>query len=52
MLNAFSSLDTFNVDSFIEHFKSNMSLIVDKYTPLKTVTYWAFFTIYTTHFQS
>ena len=36
--NAFSNIDNFNLDSLIDHFNSNMSLILDKYAPLKTVT--------------
>ena len=36
--NAFSNIDNFNLDSFINHFNSNMSLILNKYAPLKTVT--------------
>ena len=36
--NAFSNLDNFNLESFIDHFKSKMSLILDIYAPLKTVT--------------
>ena len=35
---AFSNIDNFNLDSLIDHFNSNMSLILDKYAPLKTVT--------------
>ena len=31
-------IDNFNLDSLIDHFNSNMSLILDKYTLLKTVT--------------
>ena len=38
MSNAFSNIDNFNLDSLIDHFNSNMSLILDKYAPLKTVT--------------
>ena len=33
--NAFSNIDNFNLDSLIDHFNSNMSLILDKYAPLK-----------------
>ena len=36
--NAFSNIDNFNLDSLIYHFNSNMSLILDKYAPPKTVT--------------
>ena len=36
--NAFSNTDNFNFDSLIDHFNSNMSLILDIYAPLKTVT--------------
>ena len=36
--NAFSNIDNFNLNSLIDHFNSNMSLIFDKYAPLKTVT--------------
>ena len=36
--NAFSNTDNFNLDSLIDHFYSNLSLILDKYAPLKTVT--------------
>ena len=35
---AFSNIDNYNLDSLIDHFNSNMSLILDKYAPLKTVT--------------
>ena len=38
IFNAFSNIDNFNLDSLIDHFNSNMSLILDKYAPLKTVT--------------
>ena len=33
--NGFSNLDNFNLDSLIDHFHSNISLILDKYAPLK-----------------
>ena len=36
--NVFSNIDNFNIDSLIDHFNSNMSLILDKYAPLETVT--------------
>ena len=36
--NAFSTIDIFNLDSLIDHFNSNMPLILDKYAPLKTFT--------------
>ena len=36
--NAFSKLDNFDLESLIDHFNSNMSSILDKYAPLKTVT--------------
>ena len=36
--NAFSNIDNFDLDSLIDHFNSNMSLILNKYAPLKTVT--------------
>ena len=36
--NAFSNLNNFNLKSLIDHFNSNMSLILDKHVPLKTVT--------------
>ena len=36
--NAFSNIDNFNLDSPIDHFNSNMSLILVKYAPLKTGT--------------
>ena len=35
--NAFSNLDNFDLESLIDHFSSNMSAILDKYAPLKTV---------------
>ena len=35
--NSFFNIDNFNLDSLIDHFNSNMSLILDKYAPLKTV---------------
>ena len=38
IFNAFSNIDNFNLDSLIDHFNSKMSLILDKYAPLKTVT--------------
>ena len=38
MCKAFSNIDNFNLDLLIHHFNSNMSLILDKYAPLKTVT--------------
>ena len=36
--NAFSTLENFNLELLIDHFNSNMSLILDKYAPLKTDT--------------
>ena len=36
--NAFSNIDNFDLDSLIDHFNSNVSLILDKYAPLKTLT--------------
>ena len=36
--NAFFKLDNFNLESLIDHFNSNMTSILDKYAPLKTVT--------------
>ena len=36
--NAFSNIDNFDLDSLIDYFNSNMSLILDKYAPRKTVT--------------
>ena len=36
--NAFSKLDNFNLESLINYFNSNMSSILNKYAPLKTVT--------------
>ena len=36
--NASSNINNFDLDSLINHFNSNMSLILDKYAPLKTVT--------------
>ena len=36
--NAFSNIDNFDLDSLIDHFNSTMSLILDKYTPLKIIT--------------
>ena len=36
--NAFSKLDNFDLESLIYYFNSNMSLILDKYAPLRTVT--------------
>ena len=36
--NAFSNIDNFDLDSLIDHINSNLSLILDKYAPLKTVT--------------
>ena len=35
--NAFPNIDNFNLNSLIDHFNSNMSLILDKYAPLNTV---------------
>ena len=34
----FPKLENFNLESFIDHFNSNMSSILDKYVPLKIVT--------------
>ena len=36
--NTFSKLDNFNLESLIDYFNSNMSSILNKYAPLKTVT--------------
>ena len=36
--NAFSDLINFYLESHIDHFSSNMSSILDKYAPLKSVT--------------
>ena len=36
--NAFSNIDNFDRDSLIDHFNYNMSLILDKYASLITVT--------------
>ena len=36
--NAFSNINNFDLDSLIDNFNSNMSLILDKYAPLKAVT--------------
>ena len=38
IFNAFSNVNNFNLESLIDHFISNMSLILDKYAPLKTNT--------------
>ena len=37
--NAFSKLDNFDLELLMDHFNSNMSSILDKYSPLKTVTF-------------
>ena len=36
--NAFFIINNFDLGSLIDHFNSNLSLILDKYAPLKTVT--------------
>ena len=36
--NAFSNIDNFALDSLIDHFNSNIFLILDKYSLLNTVT--------------
>ena len=36
--NAFSNIYNFDLDSLFDNFNSNMSLILDKYAPLKAVT--------------
>ena len=38
-IQCFSMLDNLNLESLIDHFRSNMSSILDKYAPLKTVTF-------------
>ena len=38
MSKVFSNLDNFNLESLIDYFNSSMSLLLDKYVPLKTVT--------------
>ena len=38
MSDTFLNVDNFNIDSLIDHFHSNMLLILHKYAPLKAVT--------------